>query len=196
MAGATVVAADTHALRLLRAVKDAGEIERVRAAIRICDSGQAAARGALRAGASELEAWGAVQTAMQIAAGGRLSVACDFVTGERTAAMGGPPGLRTMRAGDLAIVDLVPRLAGWFGDSCSTISLGEAPAEVRSAHARCSEALERGLAALAPGWSQATSTASSARASTTRTTRVTESESRRTRNRASSRAARPSWHRE
>ena len=70
------------------------EIERMRAAIRICDTGQAAARGALRDGVSELEAWGAVQTAMQIAAGERLSLLCDFATGERTADVGGPPGPR------------------------------------------------------------------------------------------------------
>ena len=63
----------------------------------------------------------------------------------------GRPAPRVVRNGDLAIVDLVPRLAGYFGDSCSTIAIGEVPAECRSAHARCSEALERGLAALAPG---------------------------------------------
>ncbi len=56
-----------------------------------------------------------------------------------------------MRDGDLAMADLVPRLNGYWGDSCSAIAVGEQPAEVRSAHARCVEALETGLAALAPG---------------------------------------------
>ncbi|HEY3614152.1 MAG TPA: M24 family metallopeptidase, partial [Gaiellales bacterium] len=146
--GCSTLRADAHALRLLRAVKDAGEIERVRAAIRICDVGQAAARASLRAGVSELEAWGAVQAAMQAAAGERLSLLCDLVVGERTAEVGGPPATTVARDGDLAIVDLVPRLAGYFGDSCSTLAIGDVPAGVRSAHARCVEALERGLAAL------------------------------------------------
>jgi Xaa-Pro aminopeptidase len=88
---------------------------------------------------------------MEAAAGERLSLLCDFASGERTAEVGGPPGSRTLREGDLAIVDLVPRLAGYFGDSCATVALGDVPAEVRDAHARCAEALERGLAALAPG---------------------------------------------
>jgi Xaa-Pro aminopeptidase len=145
------VHADGHALRLLRAVKDAGEIERVRAAIRLCDAGQAAAREVLRSGVGELEAWGAVQAAMQAAAGERLALLCDFVVGGRTAEVGGPPGSAIARDGDLAIVDLVPRLAGYFGDSCSTIAIGEVAADVRSAHGRCQEALERGLAALRPG---------------------------------------------
>jgi Xaa-Pro dipeptidase len=149
--GASAVPVDAHVLRLLRAVKDADEIELVRVAIRLCDVGQAAAREALRSGISELEAWGSVQTAMQLAAGERLALLCDFVAGDRTADAGGPPGPGIVRAGDLAIVDLVPRLHGYFGDSCSTIAIGEVPAEIRSAHARCTDALERGLAALSPG---------------------------------------------
>jgi Xaa-Pro dipeptidase len=149
--GVEAVQADAHALRLLRAVKDDDEIARIRAAIGLCDVGQAAARGALRSGASELEAWGAVQSAMEQAAGERLSILCDFASGERSGEVGGPPGPRVVRDGDLTIVDLVPRLAGYHGDSCSTIAVGDVPAEVRSAHARCSEALEHGLAALAPG---------------------------------------------
>jgi Xaa-Pro dipeptidase len=151
VSGVEAVQAGAHALRLLRAVKDADEIARIRAAIRICDAGQAAARAALRSGLSELEAWGTVETAMQVAAGERLSLLCDFATGQRSAEVGGPPTSRVMEDGDLAIVDLVPRLAGYFGDSCSTVAVGDAPAAARSAHARCSDALERGLAALAPG---------------------------------------------
>lgn len=149
--GVEAVQADAHALRLLQAVKDDDEITRIRAAIGICDAGQAAARSALRAGVSELEAWGGVQTAMEVAAGERLSLLCDFATGERSAEIGGPPTPRIVQEGDLAIVDLVPRLAGFFGDSCSTLAIGDVPAEVRAAHARCLEALEAGLAALAPG---------------------------------------------
>jgi Xaa-Pro dipeptidase len=149
--GVEAVQADAHALRLLRAVKDADEIARMRAAIGICDVGQAAARTALRAGVSELEAWGTVQTAMQVAAGDRLSLLCDFATGSRSGEIGGPPTPRVVQDGDLAIVDLVPRLDGFFGDSCSTLAIGDVPTELRSAHARCLEALERGLAALAPG---------------------------------------------
>jgi Xaa-Pro dipeptidase len=145
------IVAGAHALRLLRAVKDDDEIARIRAAIAICDAGQAAARTALRSGVSELEAWCAVQSAMDVAAGERLSLLCDFATGERTGEIGGPPGARVVGEGDLAIVDLVPRLAGYFGDSCATIAVGDVPAEIRAAHARCCEALERGLAAIAPG---------------------------------------------
>jgi Xaa-Pro dipeptidase len=149
--GVEAVQADAHALRLLRAVKDDDEIARIRAAIVLCDVGQAASRAALRSGVSELEAWCEVQGAMEAAAGERIALLADFVTGERTAEVGGFPGARRVRDGDLALVDIVPRLAGYFGDSCATFAIGDAPAEVHSTHARCCEALEQGLAALAPG---------------------------------------------
>ena len=97
--GVEAVQADAHALRLLRAVKDDDEIARIRAAIGICDAGQAAARSALRAGVSELEAWGGVQAAMEVAAGERLSLLCDFATGERSAEIGGPPTPRIVQRG-------------------------------------------------------------------------------------------------
>ncbi len=149
--GVEAVDADAFALRLLRAVKDDDEIARVRAAIALCDLGQAAARTSLRAGDTEIEAWGAVQAAMEQSAGERISLLCDFASGERSGEVGGPPGARVLRDGDLTIVDLVPQLRGYFGDSCATVAIGDVPAEVRSAHARCADALEQGLAALAPG---------------------------------------------
>ena len=198
VAGVEPVQADAHALRLLRAVKDDDEIARIRAAIRICDAGQAAARAALRSGVSELEAWGAVQAAMETAAGERLSLLCDFASGERSGEVGGPPSTADVRDGDLAIVDLVPRLAGYFGDSCSTVAVGDVPAEralgaralLRGARARPRGARPRDLRA-------ATSMRSCAPASTTRTTPVTASASRPTRSRASCPAARrcsrPAW---
>ena len=60
--GALVAGLRTHdlrdvrpALQAARAVKDPDELEAVRAAIEITDSGQAAARATLRSGATELE---------------------------------------------------------------------------------------------------------------------------------------------
>ena len=189
--GVEAVQADALALRLLRAVKDDDEIARIRAAIALCDVGQAAARGALRSGVSELEAWGAVQSAMEVAAGERLSLLCDFASGERSGEVGGPPGARVVRDGDLTIVDLVPRLAGYWGDSCATVAVGDVP----GGGALGARALQRGArsgprGAGARDASRAISTRSCARASTTRTTPVTASASRRTRSRASCPAAR------
>lgn len=138
-------------LRRLRAVKTAAEVERIRAAIRICDAGQAAARAAARPGITELELWSFVTAAMEQAAGERLPLLADLVTGERTAEVGGPPGGRVLAESDLVLCDLVPRLAGVWGDSCASFALGEPPPGAREAHARACETLDALVALLQPG---------------------------------------------
>jgi Xaa-Pro aminopeptidase len=139
------------ALQRARAVKDPDEIDAIRAAIAICDAGQAAARSALRAGGTELELWTEVRHAMETAAASRLPVLADLVTGPRTAEIGGPPTDRRIEDGDLLIVDLVPRVGAYWGDSCATIATAEPPAAAREAHGRALEALEQAKAAIRPG---------------------------------------------
>ena len=139
------------ALSRLRAVKSEAELGLIRAAIGLCDVGQAVARAGYRAGRDELALWAEIQAAIEAAAGQRTPLLCDLVTGPRTAEVGGLPGHRTVEEGDLAIVDIVPRLAGYWGDSCSTLVAGEPPDGAREQHARCLEALELGIAAIRPG---------------------------------------------
>jgi Xaa-Pro aminopeptidase len=153
---AQIAADDVGAeLQRARAVKDADELEAVRNAIAIADVGQAAAREAFAAGASELDLWAATHAAMEKAARGRVPVLADVVTGPRTAEVGGPPSDRVVQPGDLLLIDLVPRLGAYWGDSCATIALGDAPAHVREAHASALEALEAAKAAVRAGASVA-----------------------------------------
>jgi Xaa-Pro dipeptidase len=138
-------------LRPARAVKDPDELDAIRASIRVADAGQAAARGAFRAGATELELWEETRAAMEKAAGGRIPVMADFVTGPRTAEVGGSPTARQAEPGDLLLVDLVPRVGAYWADSCATVALGEPPEAAKRAHAAALEALEAAKAAVHPG---------------------------------------------
>jgi Xaa-Pro aminopeptidase len=104
--------------------------------------GQAAARAAFATGATELDVWHAVRAAVEDAVGTRIPLLGDLVTGPRTAGIGGPPTDRVVEQSDLLLVDLGPRVAGWWSDSCATVALGEPPAHVREAHAAAREALE------------------------------------------------------
>jgi Xaa-Pro aminopeptidase len=134
-----------------RAVKDPDELELIREAITVCDTGQRAARTHALPGVSELELWAAIRAAMEEAAGSRLPVLADLVSGPRTAHVGGPPSRRLLAAGDLVLCDLVPRVAGYWGDSCATFAVGEPAAAARTAHARAREALDVVLGAIRPG---------------------------------------------
>jgi len=138
-------------LATARAVKDQDEISLIRNAIAVCDAGQAAARSNATPGMSELDLWAEVRAAMERAAGGRLPVLADLVSGSRTADVGGPPGRRTITEGELVLCDLVPRVAGYWGDSCSTFAVGEPAPAAREAHARSRETLEMLVSAVRPG---------------------------------------------
>ena len=141
----------TGALLRARAIKDADEIAALRAAVALCDAGQAALRAALAPGRSELELWARVRAAIEARAGRRVPLLADLVSGPRTAGVGGAPGARTVREGELVLCDLVPRLGGVWGDSCATVALGEPSAWAVAAHRRCVDALEAALEALRPG---------------------------------------------
>jgi Xaa-Pro aminopeptidase len=141
----------TEAIVRARAVKDADELEKVRGAIAVCDAGQQAAREHARPGVGELELWNAIRLAMELAAGERIPVLADLVSGSRAEHVGGPPGRRVLEEGDLVICDLVPRVAGYWGDSCATIAVGEPDANARRRWEASREALARGLDAIRPG---------------------------------------------
>lgn len=138
-------------LAAAKAVKDPDEVELIRAAIAACDAGQAAARAHAAPGMTELELWGHVRAAMEQAAGSRVPVLADLVSGPRTCDVGGPPTTRELHEHDLVLVDLVPRVAGYWGDSCATFGLVEQPAQVQEAHALARETLREVLSLIRPG---------------------------------------------
>ena len=150
-AGLDVVDASA-ALGAARAVKDDDEVEAIRAAIAVCDAGQAAARAAAEPGMTELDLWAAVRAAIDGAAGGRAALLADLVSGPRTAEIGGPPSTRELRPGDPVLCDLVPRPAAYWGDSCATFVVGgEGSPGLREAHRRSREALSRAVELVRPG---------------------------------------------
>ena len=139
------------ALAALTAIKSAEDIAAIESAIAICGEGQSAAREATREGATELEVWQHVREAMESHACGRIPILADLVSGPRTADVGGPPSTARIETGGLVLVDLVPRVGGVWGDSCSTFVDGEPTDEQLRAHAAARAALQRGLEMLRPG---------------------------------------------
>ncbi len=138
-------------LRGARAVKDEAALTAIRRSLAATDAGQAAAREACVAGASEVEILLCARTAVEVRAGERVPLLADLVAGSRAAGAGGPPSARPVAEGELVLCDLAPRVAGTWGDSCATIAVGEPRAEVGAAHRRVEAALERALEAIRPG---------------------------------------------
>lgn len=136
---------------LARAVKDVGEVERIRAAAELVAAGHAAAREAVREGASEKEIWAASAGAMATVAGGPVEAVVDLMAGARTALVGEPPGDARVRSGEPVLFDLAPCRGDYWADSCATFVVGAPRAKLSIRHAAVRRALEAGLAAARPG---------------------------------------------
>ena len=140
------------ALAAARLVKTGDEVAHLRRAIDLTAVGQQAAREALQPHVSELALFSAIRAAMEAAAGRRLPLVSDLLAGaERTVTMSGAPTSYTIQPGDPVIVDLAPRLDGYWGDSCNTLCLGAPTAEQQRMHRATTEALAKGIAAARPG---------------------------------------------
>ena len=138
-------------LRLAQAVKDTDEVELIRGAIALCDTGQAEARARAEPGMTELELWSLVRLAIEREAGARTPIVADLVAGPRTGEIGGLPENRPIREGELVLIDLVPRRAGYWGDCCSAFAVGESSARAVEHHRVARERLARVLEAVRPG---------------------------------------------
>jgi Xaa-Pro dipeptidase len=149
--GVAVVDA-TAALRDARAVKTAEEVERLRACAGLTAVGQRAARAAAAPGMTELELYAEVRRALDAAAGRPVALSADLLSGVvRTAAVMGGPEARTLEEGDPVICDLVPGLAGYWGDSCLSWTLGPASPGYARMYAVARRALDHAARTLRPG---------------------------------------------
>jgi Xaa-Pro dipeptidase len=136
---------------LLRAVKTAGEIEKIQASCALCSTAHATLQNLNLDGQTELDVFSVFAAAMERQAGERIPILTDVVSGMRTAQIGGPPTSYTLRPGDPLLVDIVPRLNGYWGDSCNVYFAGRPSAELQKMYRASHEALDAAIGAIKPG---------------------------------------------
>ena len=135
----------------LRAVKGEEEVAKIRVALDLCDAGQHYVGQNCRPGVTEIELWGEMKARLEVMAGARLPVLADLVGGERTAEIGGEPGDYALEDGDPVILDIVPRLDGYWGDNAATYFAGDPSAEMAKAYGIVRDALHAGIESVRPG---------------------------------------------
>lgn len=118
------------ALEAVRRVKTPREVALLRRAAHIAALGQGAfAELTQTAGRNEFELYGAVVAHMQQAAGSTIAVEGELVTGPRLPTVGYPGGPRdrTTALGEVALLDISPRVHGYWADCSNTHLIGGAP---------------------------------------------------------------------
>jgi Xaa-Pro aminopeptidase len=147
---ARVVAAGP-VLSRLRMLKEPAEIECLRAAARVADTGMAAAVQAIRPGVRETDVAGEAERAMRRAGAEGWASATYVASGWRSAMAHGPASLKVIEAGDVVQVHVAPIASGYTVDLCRTVLVGPVSEEVTTATTAYAHAQEAGVAAAAPG---------------------------------------------
>ncbi len=138
----------TPALQAMRVQKDPDELALIRHAVRACAAGHAAAREVIRPGVTELDVYGAVQTATAKAAGSAITMLGDFASGGRA---GGPPTDQVLRSGEMMIIDFFPIVQGYRADLTNTYAVDQPTDAQRRYMDLLLEAKAAGEAVLRPG---------------------------------------------
>jgi Xaa-Pro aminopeptidase len=135
----------------LRAIKDAGEIELMRAAVRCAAEGFEAARALVRAGVSEREIAAELNYRMTLAGADGPSFDTIVSSGPNSALPHAPLTDRTVGEGDLVVIDFGAKLNGYVSDTTRTFLLPPAGEQARQAFEVVEGALGEVIGALKPG---------------------------------------------
>lgn len=131
----------------LRMLKDAVEIECLKAAGRVADHGMGAAFRALQPGVREIDIAGEAELAMRKAGAEGWASATYVASGWRSAMAHGPASVKPVLAGEVVQVHLAPIVSGYTVDLCRTFLVEPMAADAAAALRAYVEAQERGIAA-------------------------------------------------
>jgi Xaa-Pro aminopeptidase len=135
----------------LRAVKDEGEIERVRRATRAADHAFHALTAETWVGHSERELAWRLRTLMHAHGVDHLSFDTAILGGPNGAKPHAEPGDRIVETKTLVVADWGARLDGYCSDCTRTLATGPLPADLRRAYDVCLEAQTAAVAGIRPG---------------------------------------------
>ncbi len=145
----------TGAILEARTVKTAREIELLREVAALADVAQQTfvAAAGTHVGRTDVELWSELVGAMERHVGRPLTVVGALMTGAQTADLwaGGPVG-RTIEHGDAGLLDITPRLHGYWADCANPVVFGgSATSEHRRYVDAAKVAFDAAVAALRPG---------------------------------------------
>ena len=135
----------------LRMVKDESEVELMRRASEIAITGMETATHWLRPGITENEVGAEIEYAMRKAGGSGVATPVFVNSGIRSGWLHGSASHKTIEAGDLVVVDVVPRYMGYCANLTRTFVIGPATPKQRDMLDTYRRAQAAGVAALRPG---------------------------------------------
>lgn len=152
-ANVELVAADDALVRA-RMIKTPREIGLLKAAAEVVNvAHKELMRVTQQAGMSEFAIWSALTERMHEHVGGKFHIAGEVVCGPRNKSVspGGPVDYVT-QPGDIAELDISPRINGYWADMANTMVIGAEPTALQKSYARAArESFYAGVAKARPG---------------------------------------------
>ena len=141
----------TKGFDFLRAVKDGGEIDRIREAARISREALAAIREMIRPGVREEEI--ALELEYRMRRGGAEQVSFETIVaaGDNSALPHATPGRRAIADGDCVMIDYGAVCGGYHSDETCTFVVGRASERQREVYRHVLEAHDRAIRAIRAG---------------------------------------------
>jgi Xaa-Pro aminopeptidase len=141
----------SDAFQLLRAVKDDGEVDRIREAARIAGEALAAVREMIRPGVREKEI--ALELEYRMRRGGAEQVSFETIVaaGANSALPHATPGCRPIMDGDCVMIDSGAVCDGYHSDETCTFVIGRASERQREVYGLVREAHDRAIRAIRAG---------------------------------------------
>ncbi len=128
-------------VEVLREAKDAGEVARIREAVRIAEAALTATLPAVQVGMTELEVAGQLEHELRRAGSEGFAFETIIATGARAALPHARASRQRIARGDLLLIDFGAIHAGYVSDITRTFVVGAAPTErQREVHAAVREA--------------------------------------------------------
>ena len=136
-----------------RVIKDAGEIEAIRAAAALAHAALAELLPTIRAGQTEQEIAARLELNLRVRGSEWHPFQTIVAAGERSALPHARAGSRALAPGDLLLIDFGATLHGYCADITRTVVLGRADARQREVYDIVAEAQRAAIRGLRPGMS-------------------------------------------
>ncbi|GFN31735.1 M24 family metallopeptidase [Paenibacillus xylaniclasticus] len=147
----SVLASVDQILLMMRAVKNADEIARIRHAVRLVEQVLQETLPLVKVGVTELELAADIDYRMRRIGADGPSFDTTVLAGEKSALPHGTPGTRKIRSGELLLFDLGVYADGYVSDITRTFAIGELSDELKNVYETVLRANELGIAALQTG---------------------------------------------
>ena len=135
----------------LRSTKDSGEIEAISEAVRVAETALDDLLGMVREGVSERDLAAELVYRLRLAGSESMPFEPIVASGPRSALPHAQPGARTLREGDLLLVDFGARIDGYCSDMTRMFVLGSPSAWQVEIHGVVVRAVESAIAATEAG---------------------------------------------